>query len=79
MNISFPSPRNNQSSAEIAPNQPVQIPSGIWFEMDEDVGAEKLWLVWSASGYSGMGLVEESGTMKEIRAQSKMWARSKLH
>lgn len=49
MNIVFPLPRNNQNSAAIAPNQPVQIPSNTWFEMDNDGGAEKLWLVWSAS------------------------------
>jgi len=49
MNIVFPLPRNMQNSAAIAPNQPVQIPGDAWFVMDGDEGAEKLWLVWSAS------------------------------
>jgi serine/threonine protein kinase len=49
LNIVFPLPRANQNSAEIAPNQPVQIPGNTWFEMDNEAGSEKLWLVWSAS------------------------------
>jgi serine/threonine protein kinase len=49
-NILFPSPTSNNGSAQLAANQPVQIPErGDGFIFDAEEGTEKLWLVWSAT------------------------------
>jgi hypothetical protein len=46
----FPSPTANQGSAQLAADQQIAIPErGDGFVFDREQGAEKLWLVWSAS------------------------------
>jgi serine/threonine protein kinase len=44
-NVLFPTPANNNSNPELNANQKIQ--TG-WFVFDENPGAEKVWIIWSA-------------------------------
>ena len=49
-NILFPSPTSNSGSAQLTAGQQVNVPErGDGFIMDNEEGAEKLWLIWSAT------------------------------
>jgi serine/threonine protein kinase len=49
-NILFPTPTANQGSAQLAEGKIFRIPDhDIGFILDEEQGAEKLWLIWAAS------------------------------
>lgn len=48
-NTLFPLPRDNQAAAAVLPNHPIQVLNNGWFEMDDETGAEKFWLIWAAS------------------------------
>jgi hypothetical protein len=43
-NMLFPTPRTNGGSAKLEANQKQ---STDWFELDQNQGVEKLWLIWS--------------------------------
>jgi hypothetical protein len=47
--ILFPSPTANNGATLVGANSEIQIPQASWFTFDEEQGAEKLWLVWSAN------------------------------
>jgi serine/threonine protein kinase len=47
-NVLFPSPTTNGGLAQLTANQPIQIPERSWFQLDDEEGTEKIWLVWSA-------------------------------
>jgi len=54
-NVLFPNSMNNQGSAAVLAAHPVQIPQPSrnperdWFKLDEEQGAETVWLIWSAT------------------------------
>src|SRR5262249_31837225 len=54
-NVLFPNTITNQGSAAIRAAHPVQIPQPSrnpardWFELDQEQGAEIVWLIWSAA------------------------------
>lgn len=59
-NILFPSPTSNNGSARLAAGQKVLIPErGDGFVVDAEVGAEKLWLVWSASAIDELDALKQ--------------------
>lgn len=47
LSILFPSPSTNSGSAFLPADTVTQIPENSWFSMDNQRGAEKVWLVWS--------------------------------
>jgi serine/threonine protein kinase len=49
-NILFPTPTANKGTAQLAENTTLRIPEhDFGFVLDEEEGAEKLWLIWSAN------------------------------
>jgi serine/threonine protein kinase len=48
-NLLFPFPPTGQKSAEVPANQPVLVPGEGWFILDNEKGAEKVWVIYSAS------------------------------
>ena len=56
--ILFPSSTANEGSARLVGNQEIQIPEESWFQFDDEAGAEKLWLVWSASAVAELEAVK---------------------
>jgi hypothetical protein len=47
-NILFPTPTVNRGSPALAASQSILVPGEGWFQFDEQTGAERIWLVWSA-------------------------------
>ena len=48
LNVLFPSPTANNGSSLVSSGETIDIPKESWIRFDQDVGTEKLWLVWSA-------------------------------
>ena len=46
-NILFPSPTTNGGSSQLAANQELHIPEQAMFILDNDQGAETVWMIWS--------------------------------
>jgi len=63
-NVLFPNSNNNQGSAAVPAAHPVQIPQPSrnperdWFKLDEEQGAETVWLIWSGAELPGLEAVK---------------------
>jgi serine/threonine-protein kinase len=71
-NVLFPSSTSNNNSAQLSANQIVVIPGrGDGFIFDDEVGTEKLWLVWSANAVADLEALkkwansEDKGEIKD--------------
>jgi serine/threonine protein kinase len=56
--VLFPSPTANGGDSRIETNRQLQIPEQSWFRFDENRGAEKVWLVWSAQSVPALEAVK---------------------
>ena len=77
--VLFPSSTSNSSSALIADNQQVQIPETSWIKFDQEKGAERVWLVFSANAIAElepirayanekkMGLIDDSSLSDRVQ------------
>jgi serine/threonine-protein kinase len=73
-NILFPSPTSNQGSSRLDANRQIIIPErGEGFVFDEESGAEKLWLIWSATAIDQLEVVkgwanpQDKGEIKDAK------------
>ena len=76
----FPSTLTNQGSAELQPNQTIQIPGKDWFKFDAEQGTEKVWMAFSpkpvpelevlksVANQEHMGVVKDPTMIKNLTA-----------
>jgi serine/threonine protein kinase len=69
-NLMFPFPLTKQYSAEVGANQPVLVPGEGYFILDNEKGAERVWLIWSASRVPELDILKKWVNEKD-RAEIK--------
>jgi len=62
--VLFPSPTSNKGSALLNENVKLQIPENSWFQLDNEKGTEKVWLIYSAKELSDLEPIREFANPK---------------
>ena len=65
LNVLFPSPTANNGSSLVSSGQTIDIPKESWIRFDQDVGTEKLWLVWSANSIPDLESTKQYANEKD--------------
>ncbi len=65
LNVLFPSPTANNGSSLVSSGETIDIPKESWIRFDQDVGTEKLWLVWSADSIPDLESTKQYANEKD--------------